>query len=159
MALIEPEKKEVIMPDTEWEKIIDKMVEENTWVFFYVYSNEGHPHLAGDTLVRDHDYYFDLWVKNKGSEVHFSHLQARCTTVNCPNVQYYSDGSYGTPVSRVTHDWDNVGAGTWVRGRVYFRVTQDKKDSPITHYGLYGTVVPAGHEWGTLEWNSNIGPG
>ena len=46
------------MPETDWEIMLDKMVDQNTLVYFRVYSNEGVVQFAGDTLVRDHDYFF-----------------------------------------------------------------------------------------------------
>ncbi len=146
------------MADTTWEKIIDKMVDQNTRVYFNVYSNEGAVHLAGDTLVRDHDYFFRLYVYNSGSEVHFRELQARCTTKNIANVEFYSDGSYSTRVSRVTLNWTDIGSGDWAMGNVYFRVSKDIKDAPVTHYGLYAEVVPKGHIWDTLKWDNDKGP-
>lgn len=41
------------MAETDWEKIIDKMVDANTTVYFRVYSNEGASGIAGDTLIRN----------------------------------------------------------------------------------------------------------
>ena len=146
------------MPDTKWEDTIDEMVSKNTLAWFRVYSNEGGVSQAGDTLVRDHDYFFRLTVYNSGSEVTFSKLQARCTTKNCPNVVFYTDGSYSTTTGRVVFDWENVPAGATRWGNVYFRVTKDMKDAPITHYGIYGTVVPMGHKWDTLNWDADMGP-
>ncbi len=50
------------MAETDWEKIIDKMVDANTTVYFRVYSNEGASGIAGDTLIRNHDYYMIFYV-------------------------------------------------------------------------------------------------
>jgi len=146
------------MPNTDWEKTIDDMVDKNTKAWFTVYSNEEAVYLAGDTLVRDHDYFFVLTVFNCGTEVRFSQLQARCTTKKCPNVVFYTDGTYSTPTNRVHLNWSDVASGEWKTGRVYFRVTKDMKDKPITHYGVYGVVVPEGHTWHTLKWDANRGP-
>lgn len=148
------------MPEgTEWEQIIDKMVDANTEVSFEVYSNEGHPQPAGDTLVRDHDYYFDLTILNIGTEVHFDKLQARCLAKKLvQNVVFYTDDTYSTPTQRVHLNWEDVRAGKSVEGTVHFRVTQDMKDANIVHYGIYGVVRPEGHVWNTLNWNANKGP-
>lgn len=146
------------MANTDWEQRIDAMVNENTQVYFRVYSNQGSVSIAGDTLVTNHDYFFIFYVQNTGTEVKFSRLQARLTLKNIANVIFYTDSSYNVSTTRVTLNWTDVNAGEWRQERVYFRVTKDIKDADIVHYGIYGVVVPEGHMWGTLNWDRDTGP-
>ena len=146
------------MAETDWEKTIDKMVDENTKVYFRVYSNEGAPGIAGDTLVRNHDYYMIFYVYNSGTQVTFSKLQARVTLKGISNVVLYTDNTYSTPTNRIHLNWTDVQGGEWRQEKVYFRVTKDMKDANIVHYGIYGVVLPEGHTWDTLNWNRDMGP-
>lgn len=146
------------MATTEWEKTIDKMVDENTRTYFRVWSNEGTPYEAGPTLVRNHDYYMWFYVYNCGSEVAFSKLQIRFTLKNISNVVLYEDGTYTTPTNRIHVEWTDVGAGEWRMAKIYFRVTKDITDADIITYGIYAVVVPEGHNWDTMNWKKDIGP-
>ncbi|NJO90214.1 MAG: hypothetical protein HC831_15670 [Chloroflexia bacterium] len=146
------------MADTHWEKTIDEMVDKNTDVYLSVFSNENQVIPAGDTLVRDHDYLMRFYVKNKGSEVRFTKLQARLTLKKISNVVLFTDDTYSVNASRIVLNWTDVGAGEWRSGVAYFRVTKDMKDANIVHYGLYAVVEPEGHHWGTLNWDKNTGP-
>ena len=144
------------MADTQWEKTIDEMVDKNTAVWFQVFSNEMAPQPAGPTLVTNHNYFFDFTVANKGSEVHFERIQARC--IGQQNVQLYTDNTYSIPAGRVHLDWPNLGGGQAVTGRIHFRVTRDLTNADIVGYGLYAVVVPEGHVWNTLNWKNRTGP-
>jgi hypothetical protein len=73
-------------------------------------------------------------------------------------VQIYSDENYTSPVGRVHLEWTDVGAGQGRVEKVYFRVTKELRDADIVHYGLYGVVVPEGHNWDTLNWTKDKGP-
>jgi len=149
------------MEDTDWEKQIDKMVDQNLKVHYDVYDSEnGLQYLdsSAPPLVENHDYVVRVKVTNEGTEVLFSRVQLKVIAKS--NVTFYTRKnyyhptgiSYGSPISRIHVTKNNLlpqGTEDWW---IPFRVSGTIQNNPLISVGLYATVVPEGHHWMSFNW-------
>ena len=148
------------MATPEWEPILNKMIDDFTLLYINCYDIEDGQNLdknPHDVFVPNHDYKAIIWVKNNASEQTFKWLQIRLTRKTVDNIKYYTDANFSTEINRTSAEWENVGPKQWRSTELFFHVTKDMKDFPVTRYGLYGEILPVGRSWKSLKSDQSWG--